>query len=262
MKRNPLTAPLRFWRHLGYHREIIKHLRWTRGDARRFAFYQGLIRPGELVFDVGANMGNRSKIFRAIGARVAAFEPQSYCATFLRAAFSGDKDFTLVQTAMSDCEGEQEMFLSDTHVLSTLNTDWLERMRQGGRFAEQHWDRSETVPLTTLDKAIERFGIPDFIKIDVEGHELKVIQGLSQPVSMLSLEFASESLDSLCACVDHLAGLGPYEFRLSLGESMQFEGEAWLDPERIKQELEQGVEHDPLIWGDIYARLASQPRTS
>lgn len=185
MKRNPLTAPLRFWRHLGYHREIIKHLRWTRGDARRFAFYQGLIRPGELVFDIGANMGNRSKIFRAIGARVVAFEPQSYCATFLRAAFSGDSDFILVQTAMSDCEGEQEMFLSDTHVLSTLNTDWLERMRQGGRFAEQHWDRSETVPLTTLDKAIERFGIPDFVKIDVEGHELKVIQGLSQPVSML-----------------------------------------------------------------------------
>ena len=56
-----------------------------------------------------------------------------------------------------------------------------------------------------------------------------MIQGLSQPVSMLSLEFASESLDSLCACVDHLAGLGPYEFRLSLGESMAFEGDAWLD---------------------------------
>jgi hypothetical protein len=100
------STPLRFWRHLKYHRDIIKHLRWSRMDALRLDFYKTFIAPTDLVFDVGANMGNRSKIFRAIGARVVAYEPQSHCATFLRAAFNGDDRFTLVQAALSDSEGE------------------------------------------------------------------------------------------------------------------------------------------------------------
>ena len=152
MKRNLLTAPLRFWRHLGYHREIIKHLRWTRvtpGGSRSIRARSG---PGELVFDIGANMGNRSKIFRAIGAPRRRVRTTELLRDLSAPPFSGDSDFILVQTAMSDCEGEQEMFLSDTHVLSTLNTDWLERMRQADAlqsstgtarrpFHSPHWTR-------------------------------------------------------------------------------------------------------------------------
>jgi FkbM family methyltransferase len=250
---NILTAPLKFWRHLNYHREIIKHLRWTKADDRRLEFYKSLINPSELVFDVGANMGNRSKIFRAIGAKVVAFEPQTYCATFLAAAFSGDQGFTLVQAAVSTEEGELTMHLSRAHVLSTLDTEWMDRMNQGGRFANQ-WDRTEQVHVTTLDKSIEKFGIPAFIKIDVEGHEYNVVQGLSQPVRLLSLEFASESLDNIFKCVDRLDSLARYEFRLSMGESMHFHGSGWSSASVIKQVLEEAREHDPLVWGDIYAR--------
>lgn len=250
---NTLTAPFRFWRHLNYHREIIKHLRWTKADDRRLKFYKSLINPSDLVFDVGANMGNRSKIFRAIGARVVAFEPQSYCAKFLAAAFSGDPSFTLVQAALSNEEGELTMHLSRAHVLSTLDTEWMDRMNQGGRFANQ-WDRTEQVRVTTLDKSIEKFGMPAFIKIDVEGHEYNVVRGLSQPVKLLSLEFASESLDSIFKCIDQLDSLAPYEFRLSMGESMHFQGSSWSGASLIKRMLEEARERDPLVWGDIYAR--------
>lgn len=248
-----LTAPFKFWRHLNYHREIIKHLRWRKADAQRFAFYQSLINPTDLVFDVGANMGNRSKIFRSIGARVVAFEPQSHCARFLAAAFSGDPGFTLIQAALSNTEGESVMHLSEAHVLSTLDTEWMDRMNNGGRFANQ-WDKTEQVRLTTLDKSIERFGQPAFIKIDVEGHEFNVVKGLSHPVQLLSMEFASESLDSINQCVDHLDTLAKYEYRLSFGESMQFDGPAWSDGTEIKARLERSKEQDPLVWGDIYAR--------
>lgn len=248
-----LTAPFKFWRHLNYHREIIKHLRWTKADAKRFAFYRSLIAPSDLVFDVGANMGNRSKIFRAIGARVIAFEPQSYCARFLAAAFSGDRNYTLVQSALSDAEGEMTMHLSEAHVLSTLDTEWMNRMNKGGRFANQ-WDKTEQVRVTTLDKSIERFGIPAFIKIDVEGHEFNVVKGLSHPIRLLSMEFASESLDSIYMCIDHLDSLARYQYRLSFGESMQFEDADWTDGTSIKERLRSGKEMDPLVWGDIYAQ--------
>lgn len=248
-----LTVPIRFGRHLHYHRDIIKHIRWTKADARRYAFYSALIRPGDLVFDVGANMGNRSKVFRAIGGRVVAFEPQSYCACFLKAAFSGDRAFQLIQAGLSDTEGTLEMHLSKAHVLSTLDTEWIDRMNQGGRFANQ-WDDTETVRVTTLDASINKFGMPAFIKIDVEGHELKVLKGLSRPVPSLSLEFASESLGSIFGCIDHLDSIGLYEYRLSLGETMKFDSASWCDSETIKQMLRECQQADPLCWGDIYAR--------
>ena len=38
-------------------------------------FYAGIIKKGDLVFDVGANYGNRAKVFHKIGAKVIAFEP-------------------------------------------------------------------------------------------------------------------------------------------------------------------------------------------
>lgn len=249
-----LTAPFRFRRHLRYHRDIIKHLRWSSMDAKRLAFYQTFVAPSDLVFDVGANMGNRSKIFRAIGAKVVAFEPQGYCAEFLRAAFAGDEGFTLEQTALSDSEGESTMHLSRAHVLSTLDNDWMERMNQGGRFANQ-WSSTEKVRVTTLDKAIAKYGLPGFIKIDVEGHEYNVVHGLSHPVNHLSLEFASESLDKICLCIDHLSALATYEYRLSLGETMRYEGDTWLSRQEIQALMTEEKGKDPLVWGDIYARL-------
>lgn len=248
-----LTAPFKFWRHLNYHREIIKHLRWTKADAKRFAFYRSLIAPSDLVFDVGANMGNRSKIFCAIGAKVVAFEPQSHCARFLAAAFSDNPDFALIQAALSNTEGESVMHLSEAHVLSTLNTEWMDRMNKEGRFANQ-WNKTEQVKLTTLDKSIERFGIPAFIKIDVEGHEFNVVKGLSHPIRLLSMEFASESLDSINMCVDHLDTLAQYEYRLSFGESMRFDNPSWSSGAEIKAQMESAKARDSLVWGDIYAK--------
>jgi FkbM family methyltransferase len=249
-----LTAPYRFRRHLGRYREVVAHLRWSRADKRRQAFYRQFIRPGALAFDVGANVGNRSKIFRSIGARVVAFEPQSHCADFLEAAFAGDADFTLKRIALSDRAGELTLHLSDEHVLSTLDTEWIERMNGGGRFANR-WTRSERVAVVTLDQMIEEHGVPEFVKIDVEGHELNVIRGLNQPVRHVSLEFASEAYDRMCECVDRLAALGRYEFRLSLGESMEFGTEPWEQAAGIKATMQKHIEADRLAWGDIYARL-------
>ena len=248
-------GPLRFWRHLRYHRDIIKHLRWTDMDERRQAFYARLIPQGALVFDIGANMGNRSKIFRSLGSPVVAFEPQSYCAEFLRVAFSNDPGFELEQAALSDHPGEMTMYLSEAHTLATLDREWMENMRKGGRFPAQDWGRTETVRLDTLESAIMQHGLPAFMKIDVEGYEYQVLSGLRQPVNCVSLEFAAESEQNIKQCVDHLDTLGDYGYRLSLGESMQFESGQWLDSASVKAQLEALREADPLVWGDIYAYL-------
>ena len=61
-------------------RATIRSLRIYYGDRRRAAamdrLYGNFVRPGDLVFDVGAHVGDRVASFRRLGARVVAVEPQ------------------------------------------------------------------------------------------------------------------------------------------------------------------------------------------
>ena len=51
---------------------------------QRKEFYSYFINAGDVVFDIGANIGNRTQIFSELGARVVAVEPQSKCVTILK----------------------------------------------------------------------------------------------------------------------------------------------------------------------------------
>lgn len=51
-------------------------------------FYSGLVMKGDLVFDVGANYGNRTRVFGKLGASIIAFEPQEICFEYLKSFFS------------------------------------------------------------------------------------------------------------------------------------------------------------------------------
>lgn len=239
--------------------DIRRDHRARREDARWVAFYRRLISPSDLVFDVGAHRGTRSRSFRSIGAQVVAFEPQQDCARSLAAAFAGDSGFTLVQAAVSDTERVADLHVSSELPLSTLDTEWMDRTHRSGRFPNS-WHRREAVTCTTLDKSIETFGVPAFIKIDVEGHELSVIRGLSYPVALLSMEFASESIDRISGCIHHLDSLASYEYRLSFAESTQFAGAEWASGADIKAQLEHARINDPLTWGDLYARRVPERR--
>jgi hypothetical protein len=70
--------------------------------------------------------------------------------------------------------------------------------------------------MTTLDRLIEQYGTPSFIKIDVEGFEYQVVKGLTQPVKTLSLEFTPEFIESTFKCIDHLQRLGNIRLNYSM----------------------------------------------
>ena len=94
-----------------------------------------------------------------------------------------------------------ELKISDAHVLSSMSNRWIESTTQSGRFSSYNWDKSIDVKVDTLDNMLTKFGIPKFIKIDVEGYELEVLEGLSHPVKYLSLEFTSEDIENFKKCL-------------------------------------------------------------
>ena len=127
---------------------------------------------------------------------------------------------------------------------------------KGGRarsFASVKWEDSVSVAVTTLDTLIDRFGVPDLCKIDVEGSELAVLQGLSRPLPLLSLEYIPAACADSVACIDRLESLGSYEYNWSQGESQRLRNESWLTPDEMTAIL-QGIEIDEPS-GDFYARL-------
>ncbi len=227
---------------------------FTPDDERRRRFYAGLIRPGDLVFDVGANLGNRVKVFLRLGARVVAFEPQARCADLLDTVLAGRPDARLVRQALGARPGTAEMRIADAHTLSSLSDRWIEATVRSGRFAARRWPDRQPVAVTTLDACIREFGRPAFIKIDVEGYEAEVLAGLSEPVPAVSFEFTPELMETARTCIDRLdwLGGGRARFQVALGESMVFALPDWVSADAVKAAL---AALPAKAMGDVYARL-------
>jgi FkbM family methyltransferase len=228
--------------------------KWTDEDAKRARFYEEFIRPDDLVFDVGANLGNRTKVFCELGARVVAFEPQTACYEFLTRVFARKQVVRVEKRALGRECGTGELRSGENHTLASLSTEWIAAVLESGRFGKHAWARAEAVDISTLDRAIAEFGIPAFIKIDVEGFELEVLSGLSRPVPCLSVEFASEYISSTLQCLDRLSALSAVETNISYGESCKLH-EPWIAVPEMKSMLCR-QEHD--AWGDVYIRCAAQ----
>jgi hypothetical protein len=112
------------------------------------------------------------------------------------------------------------------------------------------WEVTEHVPMTTVDALSNRFGAPSFIKIDVEGYEPNVLQGMSVLPAHLSFELTlPECLDEALLCLDRLEALGARAFNYSLGEAMGLELDDWVDNRVLRLLLQ---ERGP-TFGDIIA---------
>lgn len=216
-------------------------------------FYSQFMCPGDLVFDVGANFGSRTRVFLDLKARVIAIEPQEKCIQVLNKQFNEQKDFTLIPKALSSEVGEQEMWIASAPVLSSMSSSWMEKTRESGRFENELWDQKVLVSVTTLDTLIQDYGVPRFCKIDVEGYELEVLRGLSTPICALSFEFVAECADSAVGCVLYLSQLDHYEYNISFGETLMFQFERWQSCDDIVRHLLHLS--DKLAWGDVYARI-------
>jgi len=221
-----------------------------RRDAME-ALYGRFVKAGDLCFDVGANLGNRTETMLALGARVVCIEPQPACIKKLRKLFGKNEWVVIVGAALGEKEGRGDLAICEEEpTISTMSDKW----QSEGRFAgNNQWRKTLSVEVTTLDCLIARYGTPQFCKIDVEGFEVSVLRGLSHPVPMLSFEFTREFFIDAKACIDHLLSIGPAVFNASFGETMILMGEEWMNPEVLYKRIE--AEDDPFLWGDIYAHF-------
>lgn len=215
----------------------------------RVKFYKQFVKEGDLVFDIGANVGNRVISFLECKARVVAVEPQPECVQTLKEKFS--EKITIENVGLGEKEGELQMHISTDSTVSSFSKEYISSTKE--RFKYSQWVDVITVPITTLDKLIEKHGLPKFCKIDVEGYELQVLHGLNSKVPYLSLEYCvPEMSQQLNDCVEYLQRLAPDgKFNYSIGESMQWALLDWLEPKVFISHLK-SEEFKRSSFGDIY----------
>jgi FkbM family methyltransferase len=213
--------------------------------------YGQFVKPGNLCFDVGANVGNRTALFLELGANVVMVEPQKECYQALEKRFP---NLPLVKKGLGEKESTEKLYVSDVSLISSFSKSHVDMMQED-RFKGANWDKTIDIEMTTLDNLIKQYGVPDFCKIDVEGYEYDVLKGLSQPVKSMSIEYiVPENKEVVLNCIKHLNKLGKIECNLSHGETMEFHLPTWKNGD----EMEQYVQTQDFIntsYGDIYVRF-------
>lgn len=237
----------------GIARSIRIYHRDAAHAARMDALNAQFATPGALVFDIGAHVGDRVASFRRLGARVVAAEPQPAAMRALRLMFRRDPGVALVQAAIGAAAGSVPFHVNSRNpTVSTVSADFIAATAGAQGWAGQHWDRVIDVPMLTLDSLIARHGLPDFIKIDVEGHEAQVLAGLSHPVPALSFEFTTIQRPVALAALARLQRIGGYAFNLSLGEGHALDLRDWVSADQMAERL--CALPDSANSGDVYAR--------
>jgi FkbM family methyltransferase len=237
---------------------VFRSLRLYHGKdapkSRMDALYSRFVQSGDLVFDIGAHVGDRISSFRRLGARVIAVEPQPLLQRALRLIHGRDPAVLLMPAAIAAESGHFTLHLNSRNpTVSTLSDAFMIEAFGADGWEDQFWDQTMEVPAVTLDRLIEKFGPPMFIKIDVEGFEDEVLKGLSQAVPALSFEFTTIARDVALRCLDRLAKLGPYRFDVVLGESQTPTFQRWITAQEMSLHLS-NLPHAANS-GDVYAIL-------
>jgi FkbM family methyltransferase len=178
-------------------------------------FLRRIVRAGQKVVDIGANYGVYTlSMARTVGTEGAvwAFEPASCTADFLRQgiAANGFSQVNLECSALSDEVGSARLATGEHAELNAL---------ERGASSE---GAGETVRVVTLDEAMTRHGWIDidFLKIDAEGEEHRIIAGGRKFFSLCSplVLYEVKAVNALhLDLVRRFADLGYASYRLIPG---------------------------------------------
>lgn len=246
------TAALKlgFYRPMRYLSDLLTNPDGRRKIAEDTEVYRKLLKPGSLCFDVGANIGSKSRSMLDAGCHVVAFEPQPDCALEIEQRLKGFGDRLRVLRKALGREPGNLVLHSDPiyHNYASFHDDW-----------EGDLKIHIPVEVMTLDAAIDQYGKPDYLKIDVEGWEFEVLSGLSHSIPLVSFEYhlSERELEATRNCIRHLSELSSngIELNIAEAETSRFIDEKWMTERAFWETFPRDYYERPgYTYGDIWVR--------
>lgn len=140
-------------------------------DTFQIHLLRHFIRKGDHVLDIGANVGYYAeKMSELVGekGKVHCFEPDSLNFKYLSKIIHGRKNVVLNKKAVAEEEGELLIYTSD--MINVEHTT----------YKPEHFDFTYTVEKTSIDNYVQQKFPVSFIKMDIQGAELKALEGMKQ----------------------------------------------------------------------------------
>jgi len=204
-----------------------------------------------MYFDIGCNVGSWSLANIHSCDKIIAVEASNYTFNNLVENCKNDNIILLNYAVCNNNGNDITFYHAHSDVLSTLNKDWL--VSPKSRFYGRPY--VEIICKTiTIDNLIEQYGLPELIKIDVEGGEYECVSSLTQKVNTLCFEWASETNDISYKCIDHLLNLGFNRFYLQNSDEYTFRPQEneYYDETTIKNKLSDTTPKND--WGMIWCK--------
>lgn len=206
------------------------------------------------IYDIGANKGDYTYRYLKKSKKVLSIEPQKHLYLLLIVRFFRNilqRQLTVKKIAISDKKGTADFFLPEKwHQLGTISKEYT----QESRFKDMNWNKVKQVKTTTLDDLIEKYGMPQYIKIDIEGNEIKALDGLHSFPKILSLE---ANIDDYSKIVDMLEIVSKnykyFNFIKETSTTLEFDNA--IELQQLKKFLKNYKNEYTHAWGDIYCYL-------
>ena len=204
-------------------------------------FYTHLLKKhsskNQLIFDIGANMGRKSFFFSKVSKQVIAFEPSQRLFNFLSNRFAGS-NVKVLQYALGSETGRKDFFITESNqAYNSLSKKHIKTtaINRGVAKGEITTAKAET---RTLDFFINNYGIPKYIKIDVEGYEEEVIKGLKLPVPIISFEAnLPDFYDETIRILDYLNEISSGNYFYNFSSENLFISDNFLSDSELKNIL-------------------------
>lgn len=162
---------------------------------------------GQTVFDVGMYDGSDTQYYLELGYRVVAIEANPNLAKAAEQRFAEDVDkgrLTIVNAAIAEGEAAVDLTICGEDLGSSSTI--------GGWVADRIPMGSYTVPATNYEKLVARYGVPFYLKVDIEGADEICVRGITPETRprLLSFEVGANFSDLLT----YLTELGYSEYKL------------------------------------------------
>lgn len=239
--------------------KIYQRLRFPEDFKKRQVepnFYKGFLKShkskNKLIFDVGANRGHKSAVFSELAKRVIAFEPSEKLFDHLQRRFQ-NTNVLIFNCALGSEVSEADIFLVENNeAYNSLNQKHIETTTASRGIANLDTVKRQKIKVEVLENFIGEFGVPKYIKIDVEGYELQVLKGLQTVVPLLSFEanlpeFSVETTKSL----EYLDELSKGEYVYNFANDNFFLEEEFV----TKDEAIAYIKATKLNYLEIYVRI-------
>jgi len=173
----------------GYGASIGREVDLTRGALRT---------TPRLALDIGGNAGDYTACLaqRVPGLEIHLFEPSAVNVATLRGRFEGRRDITIVPSAVSGKAGEQVLFANAAGSgLGSLTKRRLDHHN----IPFEHTETVSTIRVEDYWRDILAGRPIDIVKIDVEGHELDVLNSFGEAIrqtGVIQFEFGGTCIDT------------------------------------------------------------------